>query len=1486
MAESLFPSAPLLPDTEEINKLFPSTKDLSTPKDPNSLPQEYAEDLAERWSIRTLTPYGDMLNIVQSVGPSGVLSSSKPVDLTTDVVDYGYANKLSTEDLKAIYEEKLAAQSFINASGINRDIVESVSTANKSWKELTQEQKQAYYTSAIRDRYNRNFGEKGFLGSAFDFVSALLYESTWGVGQSAFGYRKATAEGFIDRLDAARSPQEVDKILDDVFEEATSRGLYGNNIFNSTYAVETFQADGMNAHEGTQALLDLATIGPGVVVKVFKGGLKGGKILPSIFKARDSVDVALSVSGLRAADQALTNSLKNGTGGVQLARQGSVAATRVAIPSPLSHVGPSIQPVLFYETQNYILKALRNSHFGSGLDDQTLRKLAEEEATRMAKHQNASLLNMNISDIDEIGNNKSVMFQYGKDTGGAFTTRDSAEKVARQIGGQVATLPNNNEFIVIKQSNLSLKNAAKVTEAEDLSDVKLFGLLSMDWIGDYLSPEMTSKLDNLTLAKQGDQRINYMMSVIQPYVKSMKAISGRRYKKARENLNSFINDLQNSGRDRAYTVDEFEREWFVKYGEQPDIKVVEAYSQAMFMNDTRYLLHADVELKRYVDQGAEMVEFASIGERKATPFAKIPSTNRMEKSFNLETGEVKSIAEVLKEGGSIYRLEEPYEMAGKVVEYVTGNVKNTRPMNHFDALAYNPGGMREAKFKKFIVQITKGQTISNKEVKVMPRLIYATGSLKSAERALAEINSILTKIRQATNNLDLQGVKAFKSSIAKASIDDINKVIQANNNFNPSIENFDDFIKMAEDTGLDFVSDIRVGFANETLKAEELTGLTDRIITPSSTLMDVYRHQHNVYGDRFKTVTPYGYNSTIFDPVRAIERDFSRELNRKRQAEYIKSSIEGLIRGAEKNNVLRTPAGSLKDLPLFSQIRNIEIDTSTKIGRKYDRERRILLRKIEEKSNLAKNWEYGINSLQELVFEKGVFGFGKGKQWSIFDKFSTDPIVSLRGWAFDMKLGMFAMDQLIVQTSQIPNIIAISKYGAEAFAELPALRIALADGRFQTISHLGKVLQKGTSRLSQTEFEDLVEYIRTSGAKKIGFNISELDAPEGVGYGVIDSVRKAGRIPFNEGDRLTRLAAYSAAYREWKVANPTLSIRTKEGLASADSFIVARADALTAHMTGVSSAVWQKGILSLGTQFYGYTARIFEQIAFGRTLTVLERAKLAGAQLVLYGLTGTGFGWTVDKFMYENDVSLDKDTYTLVKYGLHDYLISQITGVDTAFADRFAPGAAVVETYRKFVDNSFAETFFGPVGGIGYDVVQTGSQAIYSLVTGNPTVAQHDSTKFLMNISGFSKPAQAWAIMNTGEFRTKNGKLRATGVSQGSAIAFMFGAPLQVNEAQFDILELKKSEDQFITEMATRIRDLNKLAVTAYSEGRDSEARDLLNQVADLYRATTPYQKSRILSASRDSIYSSTDTVMREMQKRGNSAMFNRLNQLNFEETE
>jgi hypothetical protein len=1471
MVDNLFPETPQSPEAAKTNDIFPS----ATPSDPKTvipsdLPEEYVADLADRWAIRTYTPYQDMMTIVRNVGPGGVLRNPDNGDQSTDVVNYGFKNNLSVEDLKALYEEKTKYVQYIQASAHNKDIVESATDSNLPWKEQTAETKMAYFSAAVRDAANKQGMSKGIVGSAFDMLGMLGYEATVGIVARGTGARKTKAEDFWNRAVNATTKEEVDAIANEVVAEGASRGFLGGNSIQSSIASDAFLQGGTNVNDGPAFLLDMATIGAGPVYR----GLTGLPILTgrlgALLLSRDSVDLA-AVTSVKAADEALTAGIKNESKAVQFARNGSVAANRVGVTDPVNSVAPTVRPVLLNEQQNYIINSIKSSPFGSSLNREVAEEYAIKESQKFAKHSNMSYLNHVLTQYDELGTGKEINIALGKEDGTLFTTLESAEKAAKAVSGTVMQMPDKQEWFVNVTKAFSTKGMSSAIEESSM----IYSIMAPVLGADVISPK-----DVLTLGKQGEARINYILGAMKPYTKAMKAISKKGMTEDKTRLRQFLTDLATSGRERAYSADEFEHIWFTKYGTKPNPKVTEAYTQSVYLNDARWLLQADVERSRLVDRGVEVVEFDKRGEIKVIPDYK-QRVNRSELVKDLTTGEVKTAEEFAKEGKSLYTLNEDILEDGRHITYVTGDVKFTRPLQNYDALAYNPGGMLESRFDYFIRQSTKGLDLMGRVKNVMPKLIYATGSETSATKAITELNTILAKIGDLTSKSDIETFKAFRASVSQSSIDEINAVIRANNGFNPSIENLDDFIKMSEDTGLDWTSPLSIGRADQAIG--DVSGLNNKLLTAYSSHRDLFKYQHNVYGDRFKTMTPYGYGESMIDPIKATEKDFLRQIHYKGQAQYLTGGVEGIIAGAEKNGVLKfnpEDLAAFKRKPVYSQIRELEgrIDTSTIIGKKYENFRQVLLRRVEEKSGVMKMYESVVNSLREKVFNK------TGKQWDFFDKFNKDPVIALRGWAFDQHLGLFALDQLIVQTSQIPNMIAIApKYATQALLDLPALRLAIESGRSDIVGAIGKNISKATSSLDAKSFEELVYYVQKSGKMNIGANIAQMDATESISYGMIQRVREAGRIPFNEGEKTARLMAVSTAYREWKAANPGLSVMTKEGMAAADSYIISRSDALTSHMTGISSSAWQRGILSLPTQFFGYTARNLEQIFLSNTLSAEERWRLGVSQFLMYGLTGTGLGWTVDKLVYSQDVSIDPDTYTLTKYGIMDWIIGELTGTRTAFAERFSLGSSVIDQFNKIQDGQFAAVAFGPVGQSGWDTGNAIFKFLYSVSTGNPTTAKMDLYKVGLNFTGFSKMSQAWIALNTGEMYTKDGRLRADGLTRGDAVAFLAGARLQSSVSQYSALELKQGEDQYIKETAARVRELRTQALKYLEAGQEADATNCFDQAGDLLRIMTPYQRTEVNKQSRLYNNSLAESLIMQLRKRYRKAMADRLQQLNNE---
>lgn len=1473
MDESVFPSAPVdeIPTPIDADSYFPSIPDQGTVSttSPSELSESFVSDLASRWSLKTKTPYGDMVQIIRNVGPEGVLKTPEPTSVEGEVIDYAYQNNLSPEDLKAVYEEKLQSLAFTSASAHNKDILET-RDSNKSWREQVVEVKHAFLATAIRDELNKRNKDSSLLSSVADWAGLIAYESLPGLIPRGLGLRKINAEELYSKAMAAATPEEALTYVKQAIEEGEGRSLLGNAVQGSI-AAEDFLANGTTQNEGIGYLLEVAGVVGGPLVKGVSGSLKNTVRTARVFSVRDPVDIA-ALSSVKAADESLTHALNNSVTSVQYARNGVNAASRVGLTGAENVVSPTSLPVLIHAKENYTLQNILSSHWGSARDPALLEEVARKTGERVAKDTNFSYQGHTISSVDALDTNQVINVQLGKDTGGVFTSRTSAAKAAKAVFGEVLEV-SPKEFKVIVKKALPTKGTSSIIEETDLIHTIFSSIVS---------PDVVSKQSVMTLLKQGDARISFVLGNLKPYNKAKKALSSKAYEADRNRFHNFMTDLSGSGRTRAYTVDEFEQQWYIKHNSMPDPKVTDLYLQTTYLNDSTWFLKADEAQKFLVQSDVEVFNFAKGGEFKVIPrnsasFDDLSST--MVK--DMTTGELITIQEVQAAKMPLFELAERVLHEGDTVKYVTGKVAGNRPVTKFDALPYNPGGMQESTLPYYVSQVANDIDISGNPITNVPLLIYNTATENAARKAIVEINSIVESIQKAA------GVKGFRTfmnntkgvlpSSQAAAIDDL---IRANNSFNPSIESLEDFIKMSEETGLTWTSPLSVNKNNQSIGLVD--GMLDRRISSRSTYNDVYAYQHSSYGTKYKTVTPYGMDKVRLDPNKAAERDFLRSIHTKGEVEYLQASIEGIIKGAEKNRVIKnTDMSALKRSSIRQQIEDLEIDTATEAGQKYENVRQTLLRRMNEKSAVMKAWEYVINKTASRVFDKGIFGIGKGKQWSIWDKFNKDPIIAMRGWAFDMKLGFFAIDQLIVQASQIPDIIAISpKHGLLGLTDVPALRIALASDNPGVVKQISKNIASTASKREATDFEELVHYTRNSGKQFIASNIIEENAAQSIGYGMVNKIRTTTRLPFNEGEKIGRLAALSTAFREWKAANPTLSVFTKEGAISADNYIIQRTEVFTANMTGASAAVWQKGVLSLPTQFLSYPIRKLEQIVFGLGLSPTERRRLATSQLAMYGLTSIGAGWTVDKLIYESNEPIDPDLYTYSKLGLLDGLIGTLTDTRTAYAERLSWGAGLLDTWRNLSEKKFAEVALGPVGQISWDTGEAIFNLVHSIATGTPSSVKSDAYKFGLNFSGFSKIGKAWMIHNTGETYTQDGRLKVSGLTSADAIALLAGAKLQIDSAQTTAYELKEGEETYIKETGKKVREIRERGFKLLEQGRDVEAQAEYDLAARMESIMTPYQLNEVQKYNKEYNGTLVEFMIREAYRRGRSAFAQRLRDL------
>lgn len=1449
-----------------VNKTLFPVKEIPTEEKPSLfsgyeernrfVSEGYKASLAERYSLSSGKSYDEVLGMIETLGPESVATMEQPTDtpslvsaeeVANETLSLGFLKKLSPDQIEEMYKTRLEAAGITSDAGTGKDVVDNIyESLPENYQEAT-DKKAATLAFEVQQYLSENMPDKGFATSTLDFFGSVARAATYGMYEDFTDNDKIFANETWQKLMLAGTKAERKVILDEAYSYANSRGLYGENTFEISYLFNAIADGGIGVNNTALNGLNLVTtLTPAMLVK----GGKAIRTLPAMVVARDPVDVYAVTKGMAGASDMLEHGLANASGGIEFARQAAPAATRIGVTSPLNTYGPTVVPTLFHEEKNGIIRYIRDMNIGNTIDPEALEAMAEKKVAELKIHGNNKYLNHKI-DADDLGN-QVITVQIGKETGKVFTTRSSAETTAKRFGGEVkeTLLPNGkSEYIVEVQRFLSLENVSKATDEANLAHGVIRGLLG--------SAETSTDIDLLTLKKLGANKVsNTMYGPIKDYVKAVQGIS----KGEKTTLNTIISDMQSKDMAVAYSVDEFKTQWYRRTNSAPSQKAVTAYEQSMYLRDAQWLMDAQSNLNRLNERNVIAVNFKGYGELKVSPFTS-GVTNERIVVYNLSTKGTETAGELAKAGKQVYALADELIIDGVPVKHVTGSNVASRKLSHFDALPYKAGGQKQTSAKVFIKQAQFADDITGTKVPMTPKLIYATGSEKSARSAMTEINNILGKIREATGNKILtRKDTAWVKNAVKASSTSLDNFIATNNKFNPSVENLEDFFKMMDETGMDF-SDLAVSYADETLGG--MDNSPNRMLNSNSTISDLYRYQHNNAPVRHKTMVPEGFNDSMIDPLLGNERDFTRSINAFTQSNYIKAATEGLIKAAQKGNVLRN-LEDISKLSLREQVKQAQIDTGSVLGKKLEQQRKVILRGFNEKTALTKAWEDFVQGLSERVFDKW------GKQWTVFDKLSGDPFVALRGWAFDMKLGLFAFDQIIVQASQIPNMIAISpKHGLKAFGDSPALLLALADGRPSVVGLLAERASK-LSSLPKEQFMEMVDYMkRVEGRLNVGRSTIELAAEEAIAYNKLTKVRNIGRKPFQYGEQSTRAMATSIAYREFRERFPLVDTKTKQGMAQMDHFITKRSDSLTANMTGASAASWQQGFPSLGTQWLSYLARNMEQIFIGRDLTGVERMRLAGAQLAFWGASGTGLKWAVDGILEETQTNLDPDTYTLVKYGVFDWIIGLATDTRTAYAERLSVFDSLYESIEKFKEDKFVEVVAGPSISIGSDLVTDLMKTATSMVTGNATVSRNDMGKVLNHFSGIKKIHQAWYIMNTGQFLGKDGRVMADGLTPQAAFWYTLGAPLQEISSIYSAQDYLNSEKEYMYEAANRISELRRLLVKAYDKNDKGSIKEINSEISAVYMGLNPSQKKKVQGLSKQSGVVALEQMIVRLGKNG-----------------
>ena len=926
----------------------------------------------------------------------------------------------------------------------------------------------------------------------------------------------------------------------------------------------------------------------------------------------------------------------------------------------------------------------------------------------------------------------------------------------------------------------------------EATNLSLAGRVVRDTVGKLFNNSLTTSAavrdnERLTvLAQLGQGGRAAIKEIVRPYEKAIKAINSE----AEYTLRAVYTKLRD-GSDAhlrvRYTEAEFKQEYknlHPRKFEATD-KEVEAYNALATVEEADYILKATKEVQRYVAKGYTTA--VEVGEDVAGKGIFVPAKrinpSQLEDGAIVRTvegkifGPIDEILDEVPEDFPVWKLDKPL---GTGEKYII-QPKSSRMVSPSDVMGYNPGGSRLNPFANWFVVIGDGE-----------------GSrLKSLISAFSEVdgNKALDQIRTI--------IKAIDSGA-----DNIDDIIKANRDWNPGIQNKNDFDEYAfkvgwtKTKGEALTGKLALKGRNDTLVKGDLDNpdIWDKAKVTDFIESDMRRND--------KVLPEFGgglaYNE---DPVSSVFSQFGNSAYTYSNRAYTQNAMVGWVKAVQNTegqktgqfNWLKQNEG-VSETDYETLFRTAEVTGTGTFARRMREMRNITLRRLDMQDEAADRLNRWGDQAAEYVFDgKLPFGAFKGKKMDL-----GDPTNLLLKVGFQSAFGFLNVSQFFMQGFHATTIMMISpvhgfKGAAMTFTQRGLLSAVKDPATYKEgIKRFAKAHD-----LTEETAEELMEYIRTSGRHIVDGDA--IEAGTGIGFGMsgwrgqdltysamkartnelkdaAGKVLDVGLKPFNAGERLSRLTALNTAFLEFKKANPNVSAMSDRGR----SWITSREQTLTFNMTTADKAMVQSSLMKVPTQWLSYSMRSMEAVFVGRGLSEAERLRLFGILGPMYGLSGFGFATSADYIGEKLEIEPGSSLYVGLKYGLidglSDYLLGDAGGA-VGVGQRLAPINAFVDTYKAIVEEGTLQTLGGPSGEITFNILKTAFEAMDNLANGHTVSMTEDVIKVLRQPSGLNNIAKGVGILNNGIYRSKNGIAIPGEMDVPQAlISFLGFTPLQVQE--------------------------------------------------------------------------------------------------------
>ena len=540
----------------------------------------------------------------------------------------------------------------------------------------------------------------------------------------------------------------------------------------------------------------------------------------------------------------------------------------------------------------------------------------------------------------------------------------------------------------------------------------------------------------------------------------------------------------------------------------------------------------------------------------------------------------------------------------------------------------------------------------------------------------------------------------------------------------------------------------------------------------------------------------------------------------------------------EAADALMTPLEKLRQNPweaLNNPQWNQQYGDLAKI-RTLDAQRKQILNFLAQKDQLGSSLDWMRNKLLDSVFNK------KGQQAADFVDDHVlpnvrNPLAFARSFAFHTKMGFFNPIQLFLQSNTMINTWAITgdlKRVGSARSGITLMQMSRINRTPEILADLARKSEKlGWKPGEWLEMDELFHKLALHTVEGEHGAIDVMTNPKmfkGVGGMFLDK----GLMFFREGERAVRMNAWAVAFKEFRDQFPTKVITNVE-----ENRILSRAQVLMAMMNRGDNALWQKGLTGPMTQFWGYQARIMEQL-LGKQLTRAEKLRLGTAFAAMYGMpvslsAATMFqipGWSTDdlrQYALENNIDVNSGLLSIVMNGAPAEAIRWMTsdengqgGLLLDIGGRYGPGGLPVIKNLLEAKDGVADVIidfaFGASGSITRDFFKNALPEDWDILesaTNSPKTMLLDLAGTFSTISTVNNATKLYWAMTTHQNMTRDGMNLGDKSSLSAFISFVTGLEEQRFKDTFlkmgSLKDLKAANDELGKEYLRQIRQAKLL---------------------------------------------------------------------------